>query len=506
MTVAHEDTALSVLYVDDDEHLRELGRTFLERTDDGLAVETAPSAADALKRLDANDYDAVVSDYRMPETDGLELLEIVRDERDSDVPFVMFTGRGREEVAMDALNLGADRYVQKGGDPDSQYDVLANSIRQAVEYRRAEAARRENERRYRSLFESNPLVFWVEDFSGVKTRLDEAMEDVDDVEAYLDENERQARELLDNVRIIDVNENALEYYGAASKRELVENMDALFTDESFEAYKSLMATVARGETHFRTESVMKTLDGERKHELMEVNVPDGYADDYSRVYVTIMDITDRVRVTNREAFLHSLLRHDVRNKEQVVHGNLEQLGGFDLPDEAADYVETATETLEESIEIIEKVGTLLRAEEGEAAETVALRPVVRSVVESHAARAAERDIDLDVTGDAPRVEAGRLVEELFDNLVANAVEHADADRIRVELAERPDGAVVTVADDGDGLPTDDPERVLERGFTSGSNAGAGLGLHLVTTVAESYGGRVEVGESDLGGARFAVYL
>ncbi|WP_135854193.1 ATP-binding response regulator [Halorussus salinus] len=506
MTAGHEDAGLSVLYVDDDEHLRELGRTFLERADDGLTVETVPTAAAALERLDAGDYDAVVSDYRMPETDGLELLETVREERDSDVPFVMFTGRGREEVAMDALNLGADRYVQKGGDPDSQYDVLANSVRQAVEYRRAEAARRENERRYRSLFESNPMVFWVEDFSGVKARLDETAGDVDDLEAYLDRNAAEASRLLDEVRIIDVNENALEYYGAASKRELVENMDALFTDESFEAYKSLMATVARGETHFRTESVMKTLDGERKHELMEVNVPDEYADDYSRVYVTITDITDRVRVTNREAFLHSLLRHDVRNKEQVVHGNLQRLAELDLPDEATDYVATATETVEESIDIIEKVGTLLRAEEGEATELVALRPAVRSAVESHAARAEARGIGLDVTGDAPRVEAGPLVEELFDNLVANAVEHADADRIRVELADRPDGAVVTVADDGDGLPTDDPEEVLERGFTAGSNAGAGLGLHLVATVAESYGGRIEVGESDLGGARFDVYL
>lgn len=61
----------------------------------------------------------------MPEIDGLEFLEIIREEKGMDIPFIMFTGKGREDVAMDALNLGADRYIQKGGNPKSQYGLLA---------------------------------------------------------------------------------------------------------------------------------------------------------------------------------------------------------------------------------------------------------------------------------------------------------------------------------------------------------------------------------------------
>ena len=507
MDIRSEDAGLDVLYVDDDGELRELGRTFLERADDGLSVDTAPSAGEALERLDDAAYDAVVSDYRMPGTDGLAFLEELREARHSDIPFVMFTGRGREEVAMDALNLGADRYVQKGGDLDSQYEVLASAVRQAVDHRRAESARRENARRYRSLFENNPLVFWVEDFSEIKSYLDEATADVEDVEAYFDRNPAEVRNLLSKLRVIDVNQNALEYYGAESKEQLLDNLETLFTEESYRANRSLMVNVARGETHFRTESVAETLDGERKHELMEVNVPEEYADDYSRVYVAVTEITDRVRAKEREEFLHSLVRHDVRNKEQVVHGYLERAAESDLPEGAAEDVATALETIEESTEIIEKVGALARAEEAEGpTEEVALRPLVDSVVERHEQRAAERGVSLEATGEAPRVTAGPLLQELLTNLLGNALDHADADTVRVVLGDRPSGAVVTVEDDGDGLPTDDPEAVLERGFKRGRNAGAGLGLHLVATIAESYGGRVDVRESELGGARFDVYL
>ena len=96
------------------------------------------SASEAAELLEDIDFDAVVSDYKMPEMNGLEFLEIVREKKKSDIPFIIFTGKGRDEIAIDALRLGADRYLKKGGDPKTQYKILANAISQEVKYHQLE--------------------------------------------------------------------------------------------------------------------------------------------------------------------------------------------------------------------------------------------------------------------------------------------------------------------------------------------------------------------------------
>ena len=88
----------------------------------------------------------------MPILDGLEFLARVR-AKDEHIPFIIFTGKGREEIAIQALNLGATQYVIKGGDPKSQYAELIHIVRSSVEARRAKKARSEYEEQYRIVFE-----------------------------------------------------------------------------------------------------------------------------------------------------------------------------------------------------------------------------------------------------------------------------------------------------------------------------------------------------------------
>lgn len=124
---------MKILFVDDEPDLLDQAKIFLKRELEDLDIDTVPSPPpEALELLENNEYDGVVSDYKMPEMSGLEFLRTVREEKNIDLPFIIFTGKGREEVAMEALNLGADRYLQKGGDPRSQYGVLSRAIVQEV--------------------------------------------------------------------------------------------------------------------------------------------------------------------------------------------------------------------------------------------------------------------------------------------------------------------------------------------------------------------------------------
>jgi PAS domain S-box-containing protein len=142
-----------VLYVDDETGLLEIGKLFLENTGH-FTVDTLPSATEALPLLGSTAYDAIISDYQMSEMDGIDFLKAVR-ASGSEIPFILFTGRGREEIVIQALNEGADFYLQKGGEPRAQFAELTHKIRQAVGRRRAEQALAESESRFRELTENS---------------------------------------------------------------------------------------------------------------------------------------------------------------------------------------------------------------------------------------------------------------------------------------------------------------------------------------------------------------
>ncbi len=152
---------ISVLYVDDEQALLDIGKTFLEQSG-SITVVTSPSVADAQERLAKRSFDAIVSDYQMPTTNGIEFLKYIRNYH-GDIPFILFTGRGREEVVIEALNFGADFYLQKGGNPVPQFAELEHKIKQSVHQKRSERQINESENRYRTLFENaSDAIFLME--------------------------------------------------------------------------------------------------------------------------------------------------------------------------------------------------------------------------------------------------------------------------------------------------------------------------------------------------------
>jgi PAS domain S-box-containing protein len=147
-----ERITISVLLVDDETDLLEIGKIFLEDSGE-FTVDPVISAAIAFESLKKNHYDAIVSDYEMPVMDGITFLKTLH-AQGSDIPFIIFTGRGREHVAMEALNNGAAFYLQKGMDTKSQFAELKNMITQAVKRKSVEEALLKSEERYRAVVET----------------------------------------------------------------------------------------------------------------------------------------------------------------------------------------------------------------------------------------------------------------------------------------------------------------------------------------------------------------
>ena len=126
---------IRVLHVDDEATHLDYAKAFLEMADEDLAIESVASPEDALERLESVTYDCIVSDFQMPGLDGIELARRIRET--SDIPFIIYTGRGSEEVAEAAFTVGIDDYIRKEVNP-SHYQVLARRIRFAVDKKRAE--------------------------------------------------------------------------------------------------------------------------------------------------------------------------------------------------------------------------------------------------------------------------------------------------------------------------------------------------------------------------------
>jgi PAS domain S-box-containing protein len=147
-----------ILSIDDEPALLEITRLYLERSGE-FTVTTCAGGREALALLEEVGFDLIISDYQMPEMDGITLLKLVRS-RFRNIPFILFTGKGREEVVIEAFENGADFYIQKGGDPRSQFAELSNKIRYAISRKRAEQALRESEERLTLALEGAELGTW----------------------------------------------------------------------------------------------------------------------------------------------------------------------------------------------------------------------------------------------------------------------------------------------------------------------------------------------------------
>ncbi|HTY75895.1 MAG TPA: PAS domain S-box protein, partial [Candidatus Nanoarchaeia archaeon] len=144
---------MHILHVDDDGHFLEVIKEIL-CLENNFKIDCVNSIDEALTEIQKQTYDAIVSDYEMPHKSGLDFLKYLRD-RGNDIPFIFLTGKGREEVVVKALNLGADQFIDKHGSIETVCCELADAIKKTVDRRYSRLQYVNSESNYRSLVENS---------------------------------------------------------------------------------------------------------------------------------------------------------------------------------------------------------------------------------------------------------------------------------------------------------------------------------------------------------------
>ena len=467
---------IAVLHIDDDSGFLELTEAFLEAKLDQGRVATAVGAEDGLERLDEGCFHCVVCDYDMPQRNGLEVLEAVR-ARYPELPFILYTGKGSEEIAAEAINAGVTGYLQKGG-PD-QHRRLVNRIEHATaEYR----ARIESER-YSTVLQALGYPTYVVD-------ADAEFEYVND--AFLELVGYDREEVI------------------GSKPRLIKS------EEGVETANDVLAEVVSSSgpdtRQFRVDIRTKDSDVVPCYDHMAALPFDG---EFRGSVGILRDITQEqqrqaelVRKNERLEEFTSIVSHDLRAplNEAETAAALARLTG---EDEYFEKLEAQHDRMERMIRDL-----LTLAREGRTvstAEPVDVSELVAEVWERFCG--AEDSLELPddtvvVDGDPARL------RQLFENLLGNAVEHGStsppshagentvehgSSAVTVTVGRHDDGFFL--ADDGPGIDEERREAAFDPGYTTADD-GTGFGLTIVRRIADAHGWDISVTESDAGGVRF----
>ncbi len=182
---------------------------------------------------------------------------------------------------------------------------LENITQQAQSTQRLQRS----ERYARDLFEHSPVSLWVEDFSAVKRLLDDVRaQGIRDFKTFLKVHPEFVSRCMLEIRVIDVNQQTLQMFGAASKESLLNNIPRIFRGEMQESFAEQLQDLWDGKLVQQREVVNYALSGDAVHIHMQFSVLDGHRDDWGLVLLSLVDITARKKA---EAYLEYLGKHDV---------------------------------------------------------------------------------------------------------------------------------------------------------------------------------------------------
>jgi len=477
MTCPDETRKRRILHLDDDEPFLSLTAEFLSRGLSEAEILTTTSVEQARAWLSEHQVDCVVSDYEMPEADGLTFLQTVRN-HDTNLPFILYTGKGSEEIASRAVNAGATGYLQKGG--AEQHRRLSNRVEHAINEYRSQI---ESER-YSTVLDALGYPVYVVGTDGCFEYVNrEFIELVGYDRETLIGTEPAIIKSDDSVtRIDDALSRVVSSDGPNSEQ--VEVRIQPREGQSIPCRDHIAALPF--ETEYRgCAGILRDMSEQRRHKQELVNQ------------------------NERLEQLVSVISHDLKAPLTTADTALS------LAEETGEeeFFERASRAHERADAIIEEVLTLTKENE-QLLTTDAV--TIESVAKEAWKTSTRGNASLSISNSSVIEADPSRLQRLFENLFANAIEHGSTS-VRSEEADETEPSEIDVqisigtidsgdtgfyvADDGPGIPADERDIVLEPGFTTVGD-GTGFGLAIVHRIANAHGWKVQITESETRGARF----
>jgi len=436
---------IAILYIDDEQYLLDLTKQFLEK-DREMQVDTVISAAEALQKIQNRHYDIIVSDYQMPDMDGIAFLKTLKAGGNT-TPFILYTGRGREEVVIEAINNGATFYLQKGGDVRAQYAELAHKIRLAVEKKRAEQALLVSEELHRTIFETMPEGIALTDTRGTITYASPAalrLFALDDLDGAAGTSifDWIAPGAQDAVR-----DRVLKYIAAGLPP----------------AKASLFPVQKKDGTLFFAEISSAVLFDSGKKPRGMISI--------------FRDVTDRIardealsRSTAKLNHLAAITRHDILNTTSALREHIglsRQTCEGETTQAMLAKIDSVAGLLEQQIEFTRDYQDLgVKSPAWQDLAGVCVRAA--SQLDLGAVRFVNEAAHLEIYADP-------LFEKVVYHIIDNALRHGgNVSTIRAGFVCNNGVCTWSIEDDGAGIPDDDKPRIFDKGF--GSHTGYGLFL------------------------------
>jgi signal transduction histidine kinase len=480
--------AATILIVDDEYGVRSGIRTILEM--EGYAVEEAETGAEALERLAAGPCDVALLDYRLPDTDGLSLLQTLRD-RGHEPMVCMITAYANIDTAVAATRQGVDFFLPKPFLPDDLLGVVATLLRH--KHARDEAAR------LRAEHEANLLALAEE-----RTQTHSLVSSLRDAVLVVN---RDGAVVLANPPMLDLlgrgegevlMRPALDLFGDGALAPLCEQLAAPAKDRTVRQLEIGDQTWLAGIVTFRDES------GEARGRIL-----------------TLSDISDVRRLaTEKQRFIRTMV-HELKSPLGSIKGLLEVVSDHSLGDELEPYlpmIARADHRIDNLVELIRDLLTLARSEqlpEAAEAELVAVAPLLDEVAELARERGAQRGITVVVETDDGLPAALIAPDDLrlvLSNLAGNAVKYnRDGGSVTLRAGVAGDWLRLDVADTGIGIRQENLARLWDEFFRekrpeTRELEGNGLGLSIVKRLVERAGGRLEARSAESEGSTFSVLL
>ena len=496
---------LKVLLVEDSPDDAELVLAALRRGGFQAEAERVDTAAAMAGALGRQEWDLVLSDYRMPGFTGMDALRILK-AAGLDIPFVLVTGAIGEEAAVAAMKGGAHGYVLKHHlaslGPAVERELRDGAARREQRQAKEDLAR--SEERYRALFEHSPFPMAVMDYSQVQGRLLKWREEgVQDVPAYLEQHPEEVRWCAQAARAREGNAARTRFFG----EDAPDSPHGMFVEGSWPVFRELLAALAEGAWFFHGEMPLRAVGGAEKVVALYLSVSPGHERTLGRVLVSALDVTERVQM---QAALRDLDRVSAKGQmaAYVAHEINNPLAGiknaFALLEPAipqdhprrhyADLIKREIDRIAGIIRTLYHVHRPPSADLGD----VNLGEVfedIRSLLVPMCRTAGVAIVEeLPDPGLTVRFNGGMLRQVIF-NLAQNAVEASPRDGSVVLGGRRSaEDVEITVRDQGPGIPPEWAEQVFQQGFSSKDGtamSGLGLGLSTCKSIVESTGGTLD---------------